>query len=130
MTETEQATAILSAINAAIAPAVAYEYGGVPGSDGNAGTEPPKYVLVDLSRRYVESFRSGGDPSVLGHRLGTRYVAKNLADARTMRDRVMTALEGQIIATPAGEIGPFVFESSDSFLPTEGFQVGTDTWTF
>ena len=124
------AAAILATLNAAIAPSVAYEYGKVPGSNGNAGTEPPKYVLVDVSRRYVDSFRGGGGPSVKSHRLGTRYVAKSAGDARTMQRRVTDVLEGQIIATDAGEVGPFIFESSDAIAPDDGFQVGTDTWTF
>jgi len=130
VTESEQAEAILAALNAALAPAVAYEYGKVPGSNGNAGTEPPKYVLVDVSRRYVDSFRAGGGPSLKSYRLGTRYVAKSTGDARTMRQRVTDALEGQIITTAAGEVGPFIFEAGDPVLPDDGFQVGTDTWTF
>lgn len=121
---------ILAVLNAALAPAVAYEYGKVPGSNGNPGKEPSKYVLVDVSRRYVDSFRGGGGPSVKSHRLGTRYVAKSGADARTMQKRITDALEGQIVATDVGEIGPFIFESSDAITLTDGFHVGTDTWTF
>ena len=130
MTESEQAEAILAVLNAALAPAVAYEYGKVPGSNGNAGTEPAKYLLVDISRRYVGSFRTSGAASLKGYRLGTRYVAKSSGDARTMRQRVAAALEGHIIKTEAGEIGPFMFETGDPIRPDDTYQVGTDTWTF
>lgn len=131
MTERDRAAAILAAINAAISPAVAYEYASVPGTNGNSGVTPAKYVLFDLSRRYVESRRSSGEVSVSGYRLGTRYVAKSVGDARTMRDRVTAALEDQIIAVGDDSVGPFTFESSDAILPDDGgYQSGADVWTF
>ena len=130
MTESEQAAAILAAINAAIAPAVAYEYGKVPGADGNAGPEPFKYVVMDLSRRFVDSFRGSGEASVTGGRLGTRYIAKSLTDAREMRRRVTAALEDKVLTSTAGEVGPFRFETSDPFVPNQGYQVAEDLWTF
>jgi len=130
MTENEQAAAILAAINAAIAPAVAYEYGKVPGTNGNAGSEPTKYVLVAISRRYVPERRASGEVTVPGGRLSTRYIAKSVADGRTMRQRTTDVLEDKILTTAAGEVGPFVFESGDPFQPDETFQVATDLWTF
>ena len=130
MTENEQAVAILAVLNAAIAPAVAYEPGKVPGTNGNAGTEPAKYVLVSLSRRYVDSRRAGGDVMLPGGRLGTRYIAKSVADGRNMRRLVTAVLENQVITTDAGEVGPFTFETSDPFQSDESYQVATDTWTF
>jgi hypothetical protein len=130
VTESEMAAAILATLNAAIAPSVAYEYGKVPGSNGNAGTEPAKYLLIDVTRRYVDSHRASGVTSLTGYRLGTRYVAKSIGDAREMRRRTATALEDQILATADGELGPFTFEAADSLVLTEGYHVGTDTWTF
>ena len=131
VTEDEQATAILAALNTALAPAVAYEYGDVPGTNGNPGTVPDRYVLIDLSRRYVEGRMISGEPRWKGYRLGTRYAAKVTDDARTMRARVTEALENKTLATASGgEVGPFVFETAESIRPDDGYQSGADTWTF
>ena len=130
MTENEQAAAIMAALNAALAPAVAYEYGKVPGAGGNAGTEPAKYVLVDISRRYVPGRRASGEVTLPGGRLGTRYVARSSSDLRNMRRLVTATLEDKILTTAAGEVGPFVFESADPARPDEAFQVADDAWTF
>lgn len=130
MTEQEQATAILAAINAAIAPNVAYEYGKVPGTNGNTGTEPASYMVVALSRRYVPERRASGEVTVRGGRLSTRYIAKSVVNAREMRRRTTEVLEDKALTTTAGDVGPFVFESADPFQPDEGYEVATDLWTF
>jgi hypothetical protein len=131
VTESEQAAAIFAALNAALAPrSVAYEYGKVPGSNGNTGTEPDHYVVVDISRRYVPERRASGEVMLPGGRVGTRYIGKNAADVRAMRAKVTAALEDQIIVTDAGEIGPFTFESADPMRTDAAFQVAEDLWTF
>ena len=131
MTEDEQAAIIIAALDDALAPAKAYEYGDVPGSNGNAGVTPERYVLVDLSRRFVAGRLLSGEARTKGWRLGTRYVAKLTADARTLRQRVTNTLENRIIRTPAGdEVGPFVFESAEAIRPDDGYQSGSDVWTF
>lgn len=130
MTEKEQAEAILAALNDAITPAVAYEYDKVPGAYGNAGTRPAKYAVVDIARKYEEKRRASGEVSTNGYRVGVRYVAKALNDARNMRTLVTTVLEDQILTADAEEIGPFVFETSEAILPDDGYQSGSDVFTF
>lgn len=131
MTEQEQATAILAAINAAIGPgATAYEYDKIPGANGNAGTEPAQYVAVALSRRYVDNRRFGGSVMLPGGRLETRYAAKSITNARNMRRLVTAAIEDTTLTGPGGEVGPFTFESAEAFRPDQTYQVGTDVWTF
>ena len=131
MTENEQAAAILAAINAALSPAaVAYEYGKVPGANGNAGTEPARYVVVTVSRRYVPERRASGYVSVPGGRLGVRYIAKAATDVRNMRRLATEVIEDQILTTDAGEVGPFTFESGDPARPDGAYLVADDSWTF
>lgn len=130
MTEKEQATAILAALNAALSGAVAYEYDKVPGSYGNSGARPNKYVVVDISRRFVDKRLSSGEVSISGGRLGVRYVAKSTNDARNMRTLATGVLEDKILITAAGEVGPFVFESSEAIVPDDGYQSGADVFTF
>lgn len=131
MTESEQAAAILAAINAAIQPgATAYEPSKVPGANGNEGSEPTRYVTVDLTRRYTSSRRASGVVTLPGRYLTTRYLAKNEADVRNLRRLVTGALEDQILTSPAGEIGPFIFDTEKNYPMDEGYVVSDDVWTF
>lgn len=130
VTEKSDATLVLAALNAALTPAAAYEYDKVPGSNGNSGSRPNKYVVVDLSRRYVEKRSASGEVTVSGGRLGVRYVAKSTNDARNMRALATATLEDQILSADLGEIGPFVFESSEPIAPDDELMSGYDVFTF
>lgn len=130
MTEKEQAEAILAAINAAIAPTVAYEYDKVPGAYGNAGTRPLRFAAIAISRRYVGKKRGSGEVSTNGYRIQVRYAAKATNDARNMREKTTAVLEDKILTSEAGEVGPFVFETSQAFGPDDGYQSGSDTYIF
>lgn len=130
MTEKEQAAAILAALNAALSPAAAYEYDKVPGAYGNDGKRPQRYAVVDISRKFEEKRRGSGEESVSGGRVGIRYVAKSTNDARNMRVLVTAALEEQVLESEAGELGPFVFETSEAIVPDDGYQTGSDVFVF
>ncbi len=134
MTEKEQAAAILAALNASLQTgspsATAYPYDKVPGAYGNAGNRPQRYVVVDITRKYEDKRRASGEVSTNGYRIGVRYVAKATNDAGNMRALVTGVLEDQILTTDAGEVGPFVFETSEAILPDDGYQSGSDVFTF
>lgn len=130
MSEKDQATTILAALNAALTPAVAYEYDKVPGAYGNPGTRPTKYAVVDITRRFTDDRRGSGEVSTIGYRVGVRYVAKATNDVRNMRALTTTTLEDKILGSGAGEVGPFVFESSEAIVPDDGYQSGSDVFTF
>lgn len=130
MTEKEQATAILAALNAALAPAVAYDYSKVPGAYGNEGSRPKMFAVVDISRKFEDKRRTSGEVSIDGYRIGVRYVAKSTNDARNMRTLTTGVLEDKILSTESGEIGPFAFESSEAIVPDDGYQSGSDVFTF
>lgn len=128
VTEEEQAEKILAVLNDAIAPAKAFEYGTVPGTDGVEGERPAEYLLIDLSRRYVDGFLSSGEAAARGGRLGTRYVAQIADNASRMRQRVTTRLEDKVLEEG---LGPFVFESSEAIGPdSAGYVSGADVWIF
>lgn len=131
MTESEQAAAILAAINAAIGPgATAYEYDKIPGANGNAGTEPAQYVAIALSRRYVDERRYDGSVMLPGGRLEASFIGKSIVNVRNMQRLTTGAIEDVILTGPGGEVGPFVFESSEAIKPDGAYQVGRDVWTF
>lgn len=130
MTEKDQADTILAALNTALAPAVVYDYDKVPGAYGNAGTRPLKFAAVSITRRFVNSNRGSGEVSVSGYRVQVRYAAKATNDARNMRALTTATLEDKILGSGASEVGPFCFESSQAIGPDDGYQSGSDTFTF
>lgn len=130
MTEKAQSETILAAINAAITPAVAYEYDKVPGAYGNEGTRPLKFATVCIVRRFTAKRRGSGEVSVGSYRVTVRYAAKATNDARNMRELTTATLEDKILGSGATEIGPFIFESSQLIGPDDGYQSGSDTFTF
>lgn len=130
MTEKEQATLILAALNAALAPAVAYDYDKVPGAYGNAGTRPSQYAVIDITLKYGDKRRASGEVSVDGYRIGVRYVAKATNNARNMRALTLATLRDKILTADGAEVGPFVFESAEAIVPDDGYQSGSDVFTF
>lgn len=124
VTAEQQAATILAALNAALAPVRAYDYDEVPDSP------PTKYVLIDLTRRYVDKRLASGEVSVQGGRLGTHYAAKSVSDARELQRRVRVTLEDVLLPSGGDYVGPFVFQTESPIVPDDKWFAGSDTWTF
>lgn len=125
MTESDEASAILAAINAQFSSTRAYLYG-----DPAIPSLTTDHILVSVSRRYTEGRRVGGDESKRGGRVTSRYVSKMALNIYELRARTTTALEGKILPLTGGEVGPFVFESSEPPGPDDGWISGDDFWTY
>jgi hypothetical protein len=50
-----------------------YDYGKVPGADGNEGTIPTVFAVLSIERRYVEPNKASGTGRT-GWRVSVRYV--------------------------------------------------------
>ncbi len=128
--EEQQANLILEHLNAALAPDRAYEYDDYL----QLKRKPQRCVLVDVGRRYTDERRASGEASVKGGRVGTRYVADTMKNARNLRQVVTDVLEDKILTgtspLAAVEVGPFVFETADPIVPDEGVYSGADAWTY
>ena len=126
MTQGDEASAILAAINAQFSSTRAYLYGdpAIPSLTGD-------HILVSVSRRYTEGRLMSGDERVRGGRVTTRYVSKIATNVYVLRDRTTAALEAKTLPlSPSGEVGPFVFESSEPPGPDDGWVSGDDFWTY
>jgi hypothetical protein len=132
-TQKAQATAIKAAIQAGLPVGTfVYDADGVPGTAGGpTGSLPPRYVTIELDRRYTPVSRLSGDVMLTPGAVTTHYRAPNVSDARTLRDAVKAALENQMFDLAAGEhIGPFGFDVDGGInYVAEGWS-GFDTWTF
>jgi hypothetical protein len=108
------ATAVKAALDAALAPDVtAYEYGQVPGADGNVGTIPAIYVLLTVERRYLEPVHSPRLLTRTGWRLTVRPVGTTANEARWASLRATQALEGVSLSIGGWPTSVITHESSN-----------------
>jgi len=121
----DEVAAILAAINRQFATTRAHDR-----SDPAVGKLKTDHIIVDLSRRYVDSRRASGYVAVPGGRAVVRFVATTADNVYVMQARVQAALEGQILATASGEVGPFTFETSDPIGPDDSWLSAADTYTY
>lgn len=97
-----------------------------------AQTATADYIVLFVSRRYVDKQLASGEVSVSGGRVIVRSCCTTEANLDVFRARVAAALEDQIVA---GDVGPFVFESEaddtdlDDTIGTTWF-VTDSRWTF
>lgn len=125
MTRADESAAILAAINAQFTATRAYDR-----SDPALPRLADDHIIVDLSRRYVDSRRASGWVSLPGGRVVVRFVGTTAANVYVMQERVKAALEDQILATASGEVGPFTFETSDPIGPDDTWLSAADTYTY
>lgn len=96
-----------------------------------AAKQTSDYVLLFVSRRYMDGKLLSGEARVEGGRLITRYVARTVANAQAMRDRTRTALEEKFLP---GGVGPFAFEAEHEPLDYDpdagGWYTTADAWTY
>jgi hypothetical protein len=115
------ATACRTAITATLAPSwTAYDYGKVPGADGNPGTLPNIYALVSVERRYNPTLRLSAQSGAVGWRVAVRVVGRTVDEARWALSRVADALNEQRLTVGAQTTTPLQFESEQSPEPDDG----------
>lgn len=110
-----------------------YDYGKVPGADGNAGSLPDVYALLSVERRYVEPRQAGGT-SVTGWRASVRYVGTSAHNARVIGGWVRDAFEvspgrGKKVTVGGIESTPITHETTSSVEPDDGRYSGLSQWT-
>lgn len=106
-----------------------YDYGTVPGSDGNAGTMPPIFVLLTIERRYVEP-RRGGRSGRSGWRVTCRYVGRTVDEARWAELKVTQALDEQRLSVGGFTSTPVTHESTTAIAPDDGRFSGLGVWIY
>lgn len=126
MSEQTESDAIVVAINARFTTPKAYLFG-----DEDVKSLTTSHILVTVSRRYTEGRLYGGGERLRGGRVTARYVATDADNIYELRARTTTALEDKTLALAGGgEVGPFVFESSEPAGPDDGWVSGDDFWTY
>lgn len=115
--EREHAKVLAAAIKAQLGPRDVYEYGDVPGVDGNAGTQPSIYALIQVSRRFIPALHSTREASRSGWRVSVRAVGSTVNECRWATSRIALALDSQRVAI-AGHLSTRIqHETSDEVTP-------------
>lgn len=108
-----------------------YDLDEVPGSVGGpATTPPPRYVAVEITRRWHRERRGDAD-MIPGGALTTHYRGPMVRDVRELRRRTAVALEIRAYPLPGGgTVGPFAFEFEGDLEYVDGAWTAFDTWRF
>jgi len=130
--EREHAEAIKALLSAALAPFGVYEYGEVPGADGNGDSEllPEVYATFTLERRFVPISRMVAAPTRSGWRLAVRPHGMTVNDAQLLASRIAGALDSARLVIGGMTSTPVQFESATAPQKDELRYGGLSLWTY
>lgn len=106
----------------------AYDFGKVPGADGNSGTLPTTYVLLTVERRYAAP--NNGRSAVTGWRVSCRFVGTTSPNARAVGNWVTAALNEARVTVGGVQSTPITHESTNSVEPDDGMYSGLSQWIY
>lgn len=112
-----------------------YDYGKVPGADGNPGTLPRIYVLISVSRRPAPGNKSGSTLRS-GWRVSFRYVGHTVDEALWADHKIASVLDPAVVGAPVmitvdgSESSPLIFESDAPVAPDDGLYSGFSGVTY
>lgn len=112
--ERQHAEALKAAINARLTPHSTFEYGAVPGLNGNAGTHPSIYALVQVERRSIPTRSAVRRATRTGWRASIRAVGRTPNETRWASQRIAEALDGTRLTVGGFETTPVEHETSDA----------------
>lgn len=129
--ERHHAATLAAAITAQLGPWAVYEYGEVPGLDGNGGDVPAIYVLMQVERRGgVVPLRGTAQAGRSAWRASIRAVGRTVDECRWALLRITTALNEQTLAVDGEPTSPIQLESTDSPAPDDGVTSALSRWTY
>lgn len=122
---------IAKASLAALVPAgvTVYRKGSVPGSDGNQGTLPQKFVALHLERRYIPASHGSRRRSRSGWRMVVRAVADMPRNAEALLVDC-SGIEDAQLTVDGSRSTPVEHESSEAVKADDGKFSAATTYTF
>lgn len=129
------AEAATTAISTALAPWEVFDYGHVPGADGNEGDLPDIYALLTVERRANPNLRLSAQASRVGWRLTVRVVGTDVDETRWALRQVSAALNERRLPIVVSDdetrpTSPIQFESDQSPEPDDGRYAALSSWTY
>lgn len=109
---------------------VVFDFGTVPGLDGNAGSTPRIHALLAIERRYVEP-RRAGLTGLSGWRVSVRGVGRTPDEARQALLWATAALEENRLTVADVVSTPLAHESTTNpERDDDGWFSGLASWTY
>lgn len=90
-----------------------FEFGATPGLDGNPGTEPLIYGLLDVTREVNSFHRLGGVGTARLYRVTARAVASTPGEVRWALERATEAFEDVAFKVGEHDTTPLEFADQD-----------------
>lgn len=123
--------AVESAINAQIGSWSVYEYGQVPGLDGNEPPTPDMYVLLQVERRAGASpLHASAQAGRIGWRASVRAVARTANECRWLQLKIADALDEQVLDVDGDSTSPIQLESGSAPASDKGWFESLSRWTY
>lgn len=107
-----------------------YDYGKVPGADGNPGVLPRIYALISLERRFAPGNKAVATTNRSGWRVSVRYVGHTVAEARWAGAQITAALDQQRFTINGLTSTPLIHESTAAVAPDDGLYSGLVGFTY
>ena len=114
----------------ALAPHSVYKFGEVPGFDGNPGTTPTMYALVDVQRRSYLPQKLGGRAGKSLWAVSVRGVGSTVSEVAWLLDRATDALEEKRITLDGHGSTLLTFDTHDPIEPDGGDFSGLVAFTY
>jgi hypothetical protein len=124
----DHAVALKTAISSVAFPL--YDYGKVPGADGNEGLLPDIYGLLTVERRGGLPLRRAATTGRTGWRTTVRVVGRTTDEARWALKQVSDALNEQTLTIAGLLTTPIQTESEQAPGPDDGRQSALSSWTY
>lgn len=109
--ERAHAAALSAAVAANIGAWGVYGYGEVPGMNGNPGSIPEIYVLLQVERTFLPATRQSRLASRTGWRAVVRGVGSTPTEMRWAMNRIHLSLDSQRLTVDGFTSTPVAFES-------------------
>lgn len=134
MTTTLDARAHVVAVKAAIkaqsGATNVYDYGTVPGFDGNSDKAPDNYILITVERRFGAPVRLTTQAGLSGWRITARSVGRSVHNTRLSMFQVATALNENRLPIDGRTTTPIQFESEQPPELDSGRFSGLSVYTY
>lgn len=107
-----------------------YDYGKVPGADGNEGTLPNIYGLLTVERRPIAYLRRAASTGRTGWRVTVRVVGRTPDEARWGLKQVSDGLNEQTLTIDGLSTTRIQSETEQAPAPDDGRQSALSSWTY
>lgn len=107
-----------------------YDFGEVPGADGNPGKLPRIFATISIERVALALPKADRRPTRSAWRLSCRFAGRNVDEARWAAAQITGALDGQRLTIDGRESTPVRHEPGDPIQKDGDRFTGLSSWVY